>query len=114
MACARPEYATIHSPMASASVYGELVEMYVDEMPDRIAALERAFDSGDMEGLQRAAHQMKGAAGSYGFDHWRLWRLRSSSLFATASRKIPSSRHCKNCSTSADWFGPEHQSELLK
>ena len=47
---------------------GELVEMYVEEMPDRIAALVQAFDSGDMEMLRHIAHQMKGAAGSYGFD----------------------------------------------
>ena len=47
---------------------GELVEMFVDEMPDRIATLEQAFASGDLESVRRAAHQMKGAAGSYGFD----------------------------------------------
>jgi HPt (histidine-containing phosphotransfer) domain-containing protein len=59
---------TIHSSMADDPDFGELVDMYVDEMPDRITALEEAFDSGDMEVLRRAAHQMKGAAGSYGFD----------------------------------------------
>jgi HPt (histidine-containing phosphotransfer) domain-containing protein len=45
----------------------ELVEEYVNEMPDRMAALGAAFKSGDLELLRRNAHQMKGAAGSYGF-----------------------------------------------
>jgi HPt (histidine-containing phosphotransfer) domain-containing protein len=46
----------------------ELVELYVAEMPDRIAALEQAFSNADLATLQRAAHQMKGAAGGYGFE----------------------------------------------
>ena len=73
MTSATPGCETIHSSMATDPDYGELVEMYVDEMPDRIAALEQAFDSGDMECLRRAAHQMKGAAGSYGFDQLTPW-----------------------------------------
>ncbi len=59
---------TIHSSMADDPDFGELVDMYVEEMPDRIAVLEESLGSGDMELLQRTAHQMKGAAGSYGFD----------------------------------------------
>ena len=50
----------------------ELVDMYVDETPARIAALEQAFSSGDRAALRTAAHQMKGAAGSYGFDSLTL------------------------------------------
>jgi HPt (histidine-containing phosphotransfer) domain-containing protein len=46
----------------------ELVEMFVDEMPNRTAALREQFNGGDLEGLRRLAHQLKGAAGSYGFD----------------------------------------------
>jgi HPt (histidine-containing phosphotransfer) domain-containing protein len=58
----------IYSVLASDPVLSELVEMYVAEMPDRIAAIEHAFAGGDREIMRRAAHQMKGAAGSYGFD----------------------------------------------
>jgi histidine phosphotransfer protein HptB len=58
----------IYSIFADDPVLSELVGMYVAEMPDRIAALEQAFAGGDREVLRRAAHQMKGAAGSYGFD----------------------------------------------
>jgi HPt (histidine-containing phosphotransfer) domain-containing protein len=42
--------------------------MFVDEMPDRIAALTDQMAGGDMEGLRQTAHQLKGAAGSYGFE----------------------------------------------
>jgi len=51
----------------------ELVEMYVEETPGRIAALEEAFSSGDRNRLRSAAHQMKGAAGSYGFGEVTLF-----------------------------------------
>ena len=46
----------------------ELVEMYVDEMPSRIAALQAAYDAGDDEALRRQAHQIKGSGAGYGFD----------------------------------------------
>ena len=62
------ENTAIHSTMGGDPDFAELVEMYVEEMPERIAALQQAFDNRDMENLSRAAHQMKGAAGSYGFD----------------------------------------------
>ena len=57
----------IFSSLGGDPDLGELVEMYVDEMPERIASLEQAFSSGDRESLQRAAHQLKGAGESYGF-----------------------------------------------
>jgi histidine phosphotransfer protein HptB len=58
----------IYSSLADDSCMSELVEMYIEETPGRIAVLEQAFSSGDREALRTAAHQMKGAAGSYGFD----------------------------------------------
>jgi HPt (histidine-containing phosphotransfer) domain-containing protein len=58
----------IFSTYGSDPMLGEMVELYVAEMPERIAALERALSEGDRESLRRTAHQMKGAAGSYGFD----------------------------------------------
>jgi len=45
----------------------ELVEMFVDDMPSRISALEQAFGSGDIGEISRLSHQLKGAAGGYGF-----------------------------------------------
>ncbi len=46
----------------------DIVEMFVNEMPERTAALVDRLDVGDWEGLRRLAHQLKGAAGSYGFE----------------------------------------------
>lgn len=58
----------IYSSLADDPLMGELVEMYVAETPSRIARLETALASGNRDALRSAAHQMKGAAGSYGFD----------------------------------------------
>ncbi len=62
------EIEPIYSTFGGDPVLGEMVELYVAEMPDRIASLEQAFSDADDVGLRRNAHQMKGAAGSYGFD----------------------------------------------
>lgn len=67
MPSAIEEKTPIYSSLGTDPDLGELVEMYVDEMPERIASLEQAFSSGDRESLQRAAHQLKGAGESYGF-----------------------------------------------
>ena len=45
----------------------ELIAMFVDEMPERVATLESLARSRDFEGLKRLAHQLKGASGGYGF-----------------------------------------------
>ena len=45
----------------------ELVEMFVEELPDRISAFEKALAEQDFETLAGLAHQLKGAAGGYGF-----------------------------------------------
>jgi len=45
----------------------ELVEMFVDGLPARIAELKDLAASNDLESLRRAAHQLRGAGGSYGF-----------------------------------------------
>ena len=57
----------IYSELGADPDMGELVEMYVDEIPDRISTLRQAHASGDAALLQRTAHQIKGASGSYGF-----------------------------------------------
>lgn len=59
--------AGIYSSLVSDPDLGELVAMFVAEMPDKIENLLRLYDDGDRGELTRAAHQMKGAAGSYGF-----------------------------------------------
>lgn len=58
----------IHSTYADDEDMAELVEMFVDEMPDRVSAIEDAFQAGDEDQLRVLSHQLKGSAGSYGFD----------------------------------------------
>lgn len=58
----------LYSSLANDPDLSELVDMFVAEMPERVSALEAAFGASDRERLLRGAHQLKGAAGSYGFE----------------------------------------------
>ena len=55
------------SDYANDPEYRELVEMYVEETPQRIQAFLQAYEAQDWDLLGRLAHQTKGAAGSYGY-----------------------------------------------
>ncbi|MGC4002095.1 MAG: Hpt domain-containing protein [Pirellulales bacterium] len=57
-----------YSTLADDPDLGEIVEMFVDEMPGRIRDLQTQFRINDWDQLARLSHQLKGAAGSYGFD----------------------------------------------
>lgn len=46
----------------------ELVQEFVGALPERVAAIEGAVQSEDLDGLRRLAHQLKGASGGYGFE----------------------------------------------
>jgi histidine phosphotransfer protein HptB len=58
----------LYSRLAADKDLGEIVDMFVEEMPTRVATILEQVDAMDWEGLRRTAHQLKGAAGSYGFD----------------------------------------------
>jgi HPt (histidine-containing phosphotransfer) domain-containing protein len=45
----------------------ELLALFVQEIPDRLAVLEQHLEQGNWSELARFAHQIKGAGGSYGF-----------------------------------------------
>jgi histidine phosphotransfer protein HptB len=57
----------LYSVLADDPDLAEIVALFVQEMPERIARLLDRFRESDREGLRRVAHQLKGAAGSYGF-----------------------------------------------
>jgi HPt (histidine-containing phosphotransfer) domain-containing protein len=57
----------LYSTLAEDPYLGQIVPMFVAEMPDRVGQLLARLEAGDWQGLREAAHQMKGAAGSYGF-----------------------------------------------
>ena len=57
----------LYSPYGGDPDLAELVELFVQELPLRIQAAKEAVSGGNWLGLARLAHQLKGAAGSYGF-----------------------------------------------
>ncbi|HRJ49439.1 MAG: Hpt domain-containing protein [Phycisphaeraceae bacterium] len=67
MADPRPNPRFIVSEFADDPDMRELVAMFLDEMPDRIGMIEAASREGRVGDLRRLAHQLKGAAGGYGF-----------------------------------------------
>lgn len=58
-------------PLVSAFIddaeMSELVELFVEEMSERVATLERLWSEGEMNELKTIAHQLKGSSGGYGF-----------------------------------------------
>lgn len=44
-----------------------IVTMFLDELPKRIKGLEQANQASDLVLFRRLTHQMKGAAGGYGY-----------------------------------------------
>jgi len=58
----------IRSSFASDPDMAELVDLFLDELPKRLETLNVAVDGRDIETLRRLAHQLKGAAGGYGFE----------------------------------------------
>jgi PAS domain S-box-containing protein len=59
--------AFVYSHLATDPHLGELVDMFVQEMPGRISTLQAQANTRNWELLARTAHQLKGSAGSYGF-----------------------------------------------
>ncbi len=57
----------LRSVYAGDADMAELIELFVGEMPDRIAMLNDALADNDLEMLAGFAHQIKGAGGGYGF-----------------------------------------------
>ena len=56
------------SPLASDPALRELVEMFVEEMPQRIARLRQCFEAHDWHALRLGLRHLSGAASSHGFD----------------------------------------------
>lgn len=63
----RPVRAPILSEFSDEPEMLELIEQFVAEMPARVKALRAAWTAREMNAVRRTAHQLKGAAGGYGF-----------------------------------------------
>ena len=62
------ELPAIYSKLAGDPVLVDLIAEFVAELPTRAIRLRRQLADQDWTALMRTAHQLKGAAGSYGFD----------------------------------------------
>jgi len=60
--------APIRSAFGDDPEMKELVEYFVSELRERMAALEDAVGRADRAEVKRLTHQLKGAAGGYGFE----------------------------------------------
>ncbi len=60
--------APLYSTYADDPDMAELIAMFVNELPERVDALRQAIVEQDMETIRRLSHQLKGAAGGYGFE----------------------------------------------
>ncbi len=58
----------IRSSFADDPDMSELIELFVEDIPDKLERLRTAMEQEDLEALRSFAHQLKGAAGGYGFE----------------------------------------------
>jgi HPt (histidine-containing phosphotransfer) domain-containing protein len=54
------------TPPGEADVLAEILTMFVDEVPKKIAALQAAVLAGDAAQVARLAHSLKGSSGNIG------------------------------------------------
>ena len=59
--------APLRSEFAGDADMTELIEYFVSELGDRTQTLADAFEAGNLAQIRSIAHQLKGAAGGYGF-----------------------------------------------
>ena len=63
-----PPFPPLRSSYSDDPDMAELIAYFVEEVPKRLEALRALCESGDREGVQRLAHQLKGACAGYGFE----------------------------------------------
>jgi HPt (histidine-containing phosphotransfer) domain-containing protein len=54
------------TPPGEPDVLQEVLKLFLDEVPPRIARLRNAWAAGNIEEVHRAAHSLKGSAGNIG------------------------------------------------
>jgi HPt (histidine-containing phosphotransfer) domain-containing protein len=57
------------TPPGEPDVLGEVLRLFLDEVPRRVARLKAAWDDRNAGELQRAAHSLKGSSGNIGAHH---------------------------------------------
>jgi HPt (histidine-containing phosphotransfer) domain-containing protein len=54
------------SPDGGGDFLRELIDMYLQDMPERLVELERALSANDTASFTRAAHTIKGSSSNFG------------------------------------------------
>ncbi|HMB96207.1 MAG TPA: response regulator, partial [Tepidisphaeraceae bacterium] len=57
----------LRSGLANNQKFKKVLERFVGRLPQRVEEMQRLLNEKDLENLGRAVHQLKGAAGGYGF-----------------------------------------------
>jgi len=60
--------ALVYSDFANDPDFAEILQMFMETIPERRQSIEEAHRDGEIEQVQSYAHQLKGAGGSYGFE----------------------------------------------
>jgi HPt (histidine-containing phosphotransfer) domain-containing protein len=58
---------TLYSQYADDPDFAPLLAVFVEELPDRVDQMNRAWLADSLEEVARQAHQLKGAGGGYGY-----------------------------------------------
>ena len=87
--------APIRSRFAGDEDYRELLEMFVEDIPERIAALQATLEAETWTEMRYLAHQLKGAGGGYGFDSLS----QSAGVLEQASDSQDTDRILSSCNT---------------
>jgi HPt (histidine-containing phosphotransfer) domain-containing protein len=57
----------VYSDFSDDPDYSELLNFFVEALPERFARLLELQENGETDSLRELAHQLKGAGGGYGF-----------------------------------------------
>ena len=65
--CLRASTPAPHLSAADSTSFSDIVEHFIGGLPAQIKELQDAVERNDPQDLKRLVHQLKGAAGGYGF-----------------------------------------------
>jgi len=58
----------IYSELAESDPsFAEIVELFIESLPERLSAMQQAFEKNDIDALGRLTHQLKGAGAGHGY-----------------------------------------------
>jgi HPt (histidine-containing phosphotransfer) domain-containing protein len=77
----------------------EIVAAFLEEIPDRIAQLDRLVAEGNRAEFRRLVHQMKGAGGGYGFQE-----ISNAAAQVETCMNLSGERWCRDCGAHFETF----------